>query len=387
MRSRWIASLQLRPSAPLITTFSLVCLFLSFRWFCSIADATGNSSVLEDYNRPSVQNALHDLGSETKAHGYESEFLGVDRSIAGRAEDNTALANNAPGQLNIEQGTDQFWFFPREALFGPKSPPAPRPLPPLQEQNPPVPDSPDERMLYITLSTCRQPSAKRSDDQSRPGQLKLYVSTDPEDRQLSTSPIEIPVEEGLGSRNLSAKNDIFFKVSAPDNPEFTGVYNYQLTASIDESYASYNSDSNSNVFFIDSDTTSALLYTANYTSNNSSDPEFEEWMQGPLRFSIFIHNQRNPSLVGMGRSVCALENFADVRFPTAVDSGMTVAGDGSPRQQFYVRSLNASSSYNATIVFIGNSIDPGSGVVSGGGIVWEPVTFNTKSSMLTNSPN
>ena len=319
---------------------------------------------------------------------YESDFLGFDRSIIGRAGQNeTALANNAPGQSNIEQDDSQFWTFSNQSLFGPKSPPTPG-LPSVLEQYPVVmPNSPG--VLYISFTTCIQPSSKDPNPNGPPGQLELYVSTDTGNQQPSKdrNNYVVNIVEGFGWLNISAKDDVYFGVFAPTNDAFTGVYNYQLTASIDGFFASYYDEEF--ISFVDSDSNSALLYTKNTTNDNSSTVTFQSWMKGPPAFSLYVQNRDNPSIIGMQNSICALEQFADIRDPSSIDTGMIVSPDNGPKQQFHVRNLNASSNYYAITAIKGNSTKDGNGVVGGGGTLWNllnsthSVNFTTKSGMAT----
>lgn len=384
MRSFWIACSHIRPLVLLSVSSYLVPLIPIVLHPHIIHAARGDAITHGDHNHPRILDPLQALDLRTDAGFYEPNFLGLDRSIIGRAEvDDQALANNAPGQLNIEEGDSQFWTFPKQALFGPKSPRTPGLPSPLQgQQTTQTPNSSDERILYISLTTCLQPNPKSPNTKGPPKQLELYVSTDSGNKKPSRAKNDhnVTVDEGFGWLNLSVKDDVYFGVSALENDDFAGVYNYQLTASIDGFYASYYDETN--LYFIDSDTSSALLYTNATFNNNASLPEFHEWMNGPPRFSIFVQNQDNPSILGMQKSICALQDFADVRTATAFDTGMTLAGDSNPKQQFYVRTLNASSSYYAIAAVIGNSTKSGNGIVGGGGMVWNSSSLKTKSSMF-----
>lgn len=310
------------------------------------------------------------VGVEHNLETYEPEFSGADRSIIGRAgEDTLALGNNAPGILNISQGATQYWTFSSATLFGPKSSHTPGLPSYLKGQNVPVDaDAPGEIELYISITTCRQPVAKDPSSDAGPDQLELYVSKSSTNRQPNENNNDhaVPISGGYGHLNISVKTDVYFGVVAPANEAHDGVYNYQLTASIDGFYASLYSEPNA--FFVDSDFNSALLYT-NYTVNttNSSDPLFQQWMERPPIFSLFVQNQENPSVLGLQNSVCALQNLAQIQ---DVENVMTAAGDGLPKQQFFVKSLNRSSTYYAVAAIIGNSTDQGPGVVGGGGSVW-----------------
>lgn len=335
----------------------------------------------EDYNRPRL-NGAPEVDGGHDLERYEPDFAGADRSIIGRAgEAIPPLGNNAPGNLNIDQGASQYWVFPSATLFGPNSPQTPGLPSYFEGQNVSVtPNNPGEIELYISLTTCQQPLARDPNPIGAPDQLKLYVSKSSNNQQpnVNNSDYAVPVDGGFGWLNISVKSDVYFGVSAPENDGYDGVYNYELTASIDGFYASSYSDPN--VYFIDSDTNSALLYTKNTTSTtNSSNSTFQQWMNNPPVFSLFVQNQDNPSILGIQNSVCGLQNLAQIQGLPDVSTGMTAAGDGLPRQQFYVKNLNVSSTYYAIPAMIGNSTDRGSGVVGGGGTVWNSANITTKS--------
>lgn len=334
----------------------------------------------DDHNHPRLNDALdvdvgHNLGI------YEPEFAGADRSIIGRAgEVIPPLGNNAPGILNINQNASQFWTFPNTTLFGHHSPQTPGLTSYFEGHNVSVtPDAPGEIELYISITICQQPLAKDPNANGTPAQLKLYVSTSSNTQEPNeiNHDYDVPVDGGFGWLNISVKNDVYFGVYAPTNDGYEGFYNYQLTASIDGFYASSYSDPN--VYFVDSDTNSALLYTKNTTSTtNSSNSTFQQWMNQPPVFSLFVQNQDNPSILGLRNSICGLQNLAQMQGLPDVETVMTAAGDGLPKQQFYVKSLNRSSTYYAIAAMVGNSTDQGSGVVGGGGTVWNFSNITTK---------
>lgn len=385
MRSLWIAGFQLRLPTLFCVPWFLADLLAILLCLQQISAANGDSIAYEDHNHPRLQKLSQALALRREVGNYESDFIGFDRSIIGRAVgEDQHLANNAPGKLNIEPESTQFWTFSKESLNGPKALSTQGlPSSPLTNVVLATPDSPDERILYISLTTCIQPTPKTSSQGGLPGQLELYVSKSSGNTQPNAADKDytVAIVEGFGSLKISVKGDVYFGVSAPGNKDFTGVYSYQLTASIDRFYASNFTEPNAN--FIDSDTSSALIYTNGTTIDNSSTTNFKQWMDRPPPFSIFVQNVDNPSIQGMRRSVCALQNFADARSPADMDAGMTSAGDGRPKQQVHVRNLNTSSTYYAITAMIGNSTDSGNGVVGGGGIVWgSGPTFRTKSGML-----
>ncbi|MCJ1275597.1 stretch-activated cation channel mid1 [Puttea exsequens] len=381
MRPLGFSCLTALPPAVLGLSYLLSTSFYVYQVFAADED----SIIHEDHNHPRL------LGLTGEVVGYESEFLGIDRSIIGRADNSDqTLGNSAPGILNIEQGKSQFWTFPKETLFGSKAPQTPGlPSPLVGQYVGKAPDSPDERALYISLTVCDQPTPKVANPNGAPDQLKLYISTSSSNREPSASKNDfaVPVDGGFGSLNISAKGDVFFGVSAPINVQYTGVYNYHLTASIDGFYAQLINEHN--LDFIDSDTTTALLYTSNLTDRAPDDQAFKEWMESdPPPFSIYVHNQDNSAILGLQNSVCGLKNNAQLQGDNDVDSSMTRAGANpiEPKQQFYVKNLNGSSSYYAIVTIDGNSTVSKNGAVGGGGIVWNfPVNFTTKSGTLPSS--
>lgn len=369
----------------------LAVIYLSILLRSHRAFAVNEDSIIRgDHNHPSILDLTGALDLSGDVDAYESEFVGVDRSIIGRAPSDRTLGNNAPGQMNIQSGDSnaQFWTFPNETLFGPKTPQTSSlPSALAGQYSFPAPNSSDERMLYISLTTCDQPTPKVPNPNGAPSQLELYLSTSSSNKEpdQKNNDYAVSIDGGFGWLNISVKSDVYFGVFAPDNDEYTGIYNYQLTASIDAFYASRYTARN--VFFIDSDSNSALLYTNNLT-NSSSESAIAQWMNNPTKFSIYVQNQDNPSILGLQNSVCGLKNHAQVQGLGVVDATMTTAGASppEPKQQFYVKNLNGSSSYYAVVTIDGNSTASKDGALGGGGIVWNfdqlDGNFTTKSGIL-----
>ena len=369
--------------------FSLVPLILAYVFSILVqshqVDATHEDLIThEDHNHHRLLKFTDEVEYGNDGGTYEPDFIGADRSIIGRSPtDDQALVNNVPGQLNIEQGDSQFWSFSSLALSGPKSPPTtglPSAFPDQSNYTANYTASPsDGTTLYISLNTCLQPTPQSTKINGSSDQLKLYVSTSSDNQQPDSDDNDyaVPVDGGFAWLNISSvKSDVYIGVVAPESQGFTGVYNYELTASIDGFYASYYDAPE--LYFVDSDATSALLYTSNTTNENSSSAVYKAWMdRKPPPFSLFVQNQNNPSLLGLQRSYCALKNLAQVSMPD-VDTTMTSLNNGQPQQQFHAKALNATSSYYAILAVDGNSTDSGSGVVGGGGMVWDTVNITTK---------
>lgn len=385
MRPLGLARPKALPSAYL--AFAYLSILLRSRH----AFAANEDTIIRgDHNHPLILDLTGGLDLNGDGGVFEPEFEGVDRSIIGRAPNDQTLVNNVPGTLNIQPGDSngQFWTFPNDALFGPKTPQTPGLPSALAGQYQfPEPNSSNERMLYISLTICDQPTPKAPNVNGSPSPLELYVSTSASNKEpdQTNNNFAVAIDGGFGWLNISVKSDVYFGVFAPDNDQYTGIFNYQLTASIDAFYAS--KFTARNVVFIDSGPNSALLYTNNLT-NHSGAPEISQWMNNSTRFSVYVQNQDNPSINGLQNSVCGLKNHAQIQGPNVVNASMTLLGASppEPKQQFYVQNLNGSSAYYAIVTIDGNSTISKDGMVGGGGIVWNwedtPVNFNTKSGTL-----
>lgn len=429
------------PAWPRTTAYVPKPLLLSILYFqfsllrLTFARDTG-SVEQEDHNHPRLLNFAQqpeglagvELLQNEHEENYEPVFLGLDRSIIGRAPPEIqTLGNNAPAQSKVikKGGSPHYWIFPKEVLFGPRAPAA---TGLLFEENPRSLNystatrdtsieneeidrskrqntSSTKRLLYITLTTCDGPLLKTSTIRDEaPGGLELYVSMTSNNRKPTSTNHDHVVEVigGFGAINLQASDDVFFAV-APKSEEFDGSYTYELTASIDAPFAAYNDGGNSNsmsrndfIFFIDSDSDSALFDSNFTTTENSSSPVFQQVMDNPPPYSIFLHNEDDSSIIGVQNSLCGLKRKAQILLNgkgngTDSTDGMNstngttkmfsmIVQDGRrPAQQFHVTGLNASSSYYAIMAVEGNSTAAGSGVVRGGGTVGKSIKFKTKS--------
>lgn len=401
-----LTPLQSRFAASFAASAVLVILYLTLTSprFAYAADI--DSILREDHNHPIIY-ANPDVDQEIEVGGtldslYEPEFAGVDRSIIGRAPAGvSALANNAPGLSNINAGETQNWVFPKEALAGPLSPPTPGLPSPVERR------SDDDqvrqelrkrqdgsRTLYVTLNTCLQPSLNSSSATPQaPPQLQLYVSKsssleNPGPGQDSSGQDQVDVQGGYAGIQIDAEDDVFIGVAAPNTTTFSGIWNYELAASIDAPYHSV--DNATNLYFVDSDNAAALLVTNDTTQAFPNETLYQTWMALPPPFIMFANNQNDSSILGLKNSFCGLNNYAQIRDAVNgretgnVSMTMTNRGIGNkPKQQFYVSGLNGSSTYYGFLAMNGNSTASGNGVVGGGGRVWQAMNFTTKTRMFS----
>ena len=404
-----LTPLQSRFAASLLASAFLVLIYFTLTnpQFAYAADV--DSIIPPDHNHPIILNAggpFLDVESDERdveEDMYEPEFAGMGRSIIGRAPPGvTALANNAPSQINIQQGETQAFVFPKEALAGNLSAATPG-LPSLVEradvdlvvrtelkkrqEDVEIPGG--ARTLYLTMNTCLQPRATVDARGAISPQLTLYVSQtadnqNPGPGQSSNDQQEIELIGGYASVRLNANADVFVGVSAPNDTRFEGIWNYELAGSIDAPYHSL--DGQTNLYFVDSDDHAALLVTNNLTQAGPEQSVYQEWMNLNPPFGMFAHPQNDPAILGVQNSYCGLrmnaQMFALNGQNDVGEVGMTSRGlGGKPKEQFYVKNLNASSTYYAFLAMTGNSTASGSGIVGGGGKVWKPANFSTKAGM------
>lgn len=399
-----LTPLQSRFAASFTASLILIILYLTFSnpHFAYAVD----TGLIEhrDHNHPVIvdeEPGLPHRGSvgwdddEEEEHGRQPIFAELGRGIVGRALEDPqidALENNMPGKKDISLGDQQFWLFSKKNLYGHRS------LATLnqgkRDDEASLENEDDirtakelrkrqstDRKFYLTLNVCNQPSAIVPNPQKPPPQLAIYVSRSSNNKRPNPSAQDanqaVPtVEQGYASYNDFTSDDVYIGISAPKTSDFQGTYNYELTISTDAAYTSYEEIDNT-IFYIDSDSGGALFASSDLTDSDST-------ASGPP-FGVFVHNVNDTSILGISKSYCGLRNHAEIRGnikgleTTNVEVGVTLAGGGLPKQQYFVRNLNSSSTYYAMRVEENRNHGPGN--VKGGGRVWKNITFNTKSGM------
>lgn len=185
--------------------------------------------------------------------------------------------------------------------------------------------------------------------------------------------------------DLTVTDDLYIGVAADNvSSEFSGIYNFQIAASVDAWYHTYNVSNADELYWVDSDTSSVLLITQNLTT--SSDETVEEGYMALRPYVMFAQNDNNPGINGMRYSYCGLENNAQIAAfrngwdTSQVTTGITRRGAGGyPKQQFYFSGLNASSQYQGILARNANETTDVN-VAGGGGHVLRSTVFETKSS-------
>jgi hypothetical protein len=244
--------------------------------------------------------------------------------------------------------------------------------------------------VYLSLTICSKPIVNESiADTALPlPQLAVYVSTsgalqDPGPHHGNdTDQVIHRSEEGYMSTNVSSESNVYIGVVAPEAGNFSGSYSYQIAASTDGLFHSI--DENTALLHLsDSGSDTALLTTVSPVHQMLTQDQLKDWRNRTAVYTMFVNNANNTAVAGISRSYCALEQHSQVAEGDNLQTSMTTRGnvDNGLQEQFYVTGLNRSSSYIAVLAMPGNSSNSGNSV-GGGGKLWQPKPFSTKTSKL-----
>ncbi|KAH6987347.1 putative stretch-activated Ca channel [Ilyonectria sp. MPI-CAGE-AT-0026] len=351
---------------------------------------------------------------------YEPDFGAFDRSIIGRATaDVNPLTNNGAEKLNLYPGQTQCYIFKKSTIFS-RDAIAARGAEDDQsteKEEQSTEEDEDERnglsrraeskTVYISVNTCMQPGQETKSGKTKQAeQLNLYISTKVECPGPSKDQSKmkmVPFEEGAAMYSFNVTGDVYIGVSAPNiTGNYTSYYNFEIAASLDEYYHNYDGQNSSQLLWMDSDSTSALLVTRNLTQFSN---ETESIMKAELPYDIYFQNNNSTSLNGLRHSVCGLmqsaqlssivDNEQESIHSDRITTGMTTRGPGNlPKQQFYVVGLDSGASYSGILVKRGNGTSNSSTTkraetsIGGGGTVFRATDFQTSTGtnckMVTN---
>jgi len=315
-----LSPLQSRFVASLVASIILLLLYLSLTKPQFAYAAELESRIPPDHNHPiiSEDDSLFDDDDE-------AEDVAQLVAISPRAADGTsALANNDAQNMNIDIGELQHWVFPEDAINGQHGEIGPG-LPSSKfvenegEQHHESKKRQDQVTVYITLNTCLQPSSNTTStdtDATIPPQLEVYVSQSESNQKPGPGSSGVDqqtyqVEGGYVLVTVNASTDIYVGVAAPNTTAFTGIYNYEIAASIDAPFHGAVTSS-PNLFFVDADNHAALLITNDTTQDASNSTVYQEWMSMRPPFGMFAHNQEDRSILGIRNSYCGLQNNAQI---------------------------------------------------------------------------
>ncbi|KAF2221348.1 stretch-activated Ca2+-permeable channel component-domain-containing protein [Elsinoe ampelina] len=385
---------------------------------------------VEDFGLPPTEEVLINDQAEHEVPctrcGAKPEDVASEQAEEGKSElrkrqGTQALqdlpGNNSPGRSNITGGEIQRWIFSREDVNGPAGDAGsglPGGFVDFEDQSTTYEERERHRKLreeeerrvkskskrqnqktvYVAINTCSQPTWSGNGEQpDSPAQLTLFVSSSSAQVGAPNAPsdqIQVPLHEGFARINVTARGDVYIAIRSPTlGNGWRGSWTYSVAASIDNYYYAAN-DGLPPLYLVDTDTESALLVTDNLTQADAGSDEFNQWMDiRPLPFTVFAqgNNTRN-NIAGMRLSYCGLTESADLQASQTnpddasapIQMSMVARGLGyKPKQQFVIRGLNGSSTYQAILAMYGNSSTIGDGVVGGGGKVWTATNFTTKS--------
>lgn len=421
-----LSPLQSRLAASLIASVMLVLLYFAFLspHFAYAADV--DSIRPEDHNherlleRPFLDFDVEEL--ELREPTYEAQFVGVDRGIIGRATtEPLILTNNGMQETNIPQGQLVSFMFSNASLWGPLSP-VNSGLPSqiilhdkkkrsMDENEGLDNDGEDEdaedgeetqlkprqstagkqRLLYITVTACNQPISNTTTDP--PPQLQLYVSQsqdNPTPGPGQGPQVEIKLDGGYTMYAFNATGNVYIGVYGDNvNTTYTGVWDAQIAASIDQPYHFFWNSSDPNLFLVGSDSSSALLYTDPLILDSSNTTLAEAWMDMETPpFTVFASDASDNSIIGLQNSYCGLQTKAQISASrpgqtiSDIRTRMTDIGQGSlPKQEFFMTGLGPGKTYNIALAMNGTTAS-GNSAVGAGGQVFRMTSFTTLSSML-----
>ncbi|KXH28149.1 calcium influx-promoting protein ehs1 [Colletotrichum simmondsii] len=410
-----LSPLQSRLAASLIASLLLIVLYylLSTPTFALAAELRGDTQpVLDDVQ---FDDSLEQRSSLEPT--YEPEFTTFDRSIIGRAPAGvTGLTNNVKVNRNVPGNSTQSFVFEAITIFanffdgtdeafmvGPREGSNESISPELVSIEGVKPDDEERglrrrqaqgRTVYISATTCIQPQRAANNTKEDAPQITMYISTSQDNQtpgpgQNSTLQKEVAFVEGAATFSVNATGDVFIGIGAPskDTDKFTGDWNFDVAASTDDFFHSFDGNP-SELLWVDSDSSAALLTTQNLTTSQN-ETLIQEIMGSGLPFIMFVENREQPTTKGVRRSMCGLENYAQIaakkggKFGNLASTLMTTRGAGNlPKQQFFFNGLNASALYSGILVRTSNSSSSRKrqdGAQSGGGgKVFEATPFETK---------
>lgn len=391
-------------------------------------DGTGAVRIRgEDHNWHRIQEggSLHDGVGDgtqetvlaTKAQEGDDELQASLSRRADEAEATNAIGeNDAPNNLNIDAGETSLWRYTTDLLDQPQADRGTglpgglfnsssdlkevvhkelkrRNEERSSESSRGKRQSSSSKSVFISLNTCIQPAYNGTGTQTAaPPQLTLYVATDSNNKKPGPGSTgaqqEVAFDGGFANITIVANDDVWMSVHAPELPsDFSGGWNYEIAASTTEYYHRSDTDVPF-MYLVDTDTTAALLVTEDLTNKENGTTEFAAWMNMTAPFVMFANNDNYTRTMGLSRSYCGLQINSQLQASQSdpfgslshVQTGMITRGIGDkPKEQFYITNLNGSTSYTGILARPGNSTASGAGVVGGGGTVWAPTPWTTKS--------
>ncbi|KAG6003687.1 hypothetical protein E4U21_001795 [Claviceps maximensis] len=397
-----LSPLQSRLVASLAATTCLLLLYFllltpkgAFAYEPVLNSFSGSSSWPELAAIDSIEG--HDIEAQSSSF-YEPFLNFLGRSILGRVGDTTPLENDKPLAYTTPPGGAPICYIIKKGSLD-NSTSSDKQGRDIKGDDDEDDDDDEERItpsiierknvtIYISANTCLQPTvlsdgngnsngkSKEKDKNNnksspKPPQLVLYLSNGTDTgcpRVINSTSGEISkgftahkFEQGAVTVNITnVTSDIYIGIYAPNiEDSFAGVYDFEVAASSTEYFHQYESNEgggDSELLWMDSDSTAALLITRNLTNEASETRHI--WSEDPP-YQLYVSGKDWSGLDGFRRSACGLEKNAPIgsnNQGNAMNNGMvktsmTLRGPGGlPKQQFYVVGLNATTSYSGMLV-------------------------------------
>ncbi|PYI22147.1 putative cora family metal ion transporter [Aspergillus violaceofuscus CBS 115571] len=290
----------------------------------------------------------------------------------------SSLGNNQYQEGTLSLGETQHWYFPTDSIAGDSTNDT------TSKRSKDI--AKRSTTIYLSLTACSKPSLNKSEDatgsSSTVPQLQVFVSLSdtlekPGPDKDSAEQQVFAAEEGYMGTTLEADGNMYIGVTSPNDTQYSGSYTYQIAVSTDAFFHDVNTEDQL-LYLVDSDTKAALFTTKNLTDTDIDAQDISIWMNKTPPYTMFANNLNSTAVSGLERSFCALDRLAQIGMKD-VESSMTARGDKfRPKEQLYATGLNKSSTYIGILARYGNSTSAGNGIIGGGGKVWKPMNFTTK---------
>ncbi|GMM38979.1 Mid1 protein [Saccharomycopsis crataegensis] len=164
---------------------------------------------------------------------------------------------------------------------------------------------------------------------------------------------------------------MYIKVSAPATQNLTDIWDYEL--GISQKDLVYQWDNRTWISLVDSDDTSALLVTGNFSSApNLNVPSFNSTKNNYYEVYLYPYNSDVDYFRGLTNSWCAIRNGPAILTSDDMELSYTNRSE-MLRQQFYIPDLNTSTSYMGFALETDREGNYG-------GTVFKKIEFSTKDS-------
>jgi calcium channel MID1 len=235
------------------------------------------------------------------------------------------------------------------------------------------------RAVWVSANTCSQPTPSNNNGTDSPSQLILHVSTsEQKPTNSSKDTTHIPFVGGFANFTTNTTSDLYMGVSASELPDkWTGGWSFEIAASVNGYYHSYNDTEYMHMVDTDSDST---LFVSFPLQNSNKTEDVLKW-NNTMPFTFHAYPTGNWSgMIGLERSFCKLRDVTD---GVLVKPDLTQLFDDKrlPKAQFNVQGLKTNQTYTGFLAVTGGTTDMdlyNGGTVRGGGQVFKQFNWTTK---------